>query len=147
MSRDVRHYNADELIITLGPVIIDSGFADGQFLEIDGETEDTVDVAGADGEVAVSRTNDRRATVTISLMMTAAANDGLSILSNLAKESPRMAGAIVPFAVMDLNGRTLIGAANAWVRKAPARTWDRAATTNAWDIRCAHLVRNDGGNF
>lgn len=145
-NKTLRQYHADELLITLGPVIINGGFADGEFLRVEQDTEDTTDVVGSDGEVAVSRTNDRRATATIMLLQTAAANDGLSILSNLAKEAKAMAGAIVPFAVKDLNGRTLLFGANAWVSKAPDRTFDRGATANEWSIRIAHLVRYDGGN-
>jgi len=146
-SMNLKVYNADEMLITVGPVIIDSGYADGEFLSVEQETEDTVDVAGTDGEVAVSRSNDRRATVTISLLQTATANDGLSVLSNLARSSRGMAGAIVPLTIADKNGRTIMTAANAWVQKAPDRSWDRQAGSVDWEVRCAHLVRFDGGNF
>jgi len=139
-------YNADEVIVTVGTVIIDSGLADGEFLTIEQDTEDTEDVVGTDGEVAVSRTNDRRATATIKLLQTSSANDGLSALSALVKESPSMAGAFVPFHVQDLNGRSLFTASQCWVRKAPDRTFDRTAQSTEWEIRIAHLKRVDGGN-
>jgi hypothetical protein len=146
MSDQVKVYNADELLITMGPVVIESGLGDGEFLSIEDETESAMDVAGTDGEVAVSRSNDQRANVTITLLATSAANDGLSVLLNLFKTAPGSAGGIVPFAVADLNGRTIMSGANAWVKKAPDRKWQREVQMNAWEIRVAHLKRFDGGN-
>lgn len=142
----VKVYNSDEVTIAIGPVLISSGFADGEFLRVEDETDDTEDVAGTDGEVAVSRTNDRRATITVMLLQTADANQGLSILSNLARSSPGMAGAIVPTLVRDQNGAALYTAENSWVQRPPDVSFDRTATTREWAVRCANLVRNDGGN-
>lgn len=139
-------YNADEVTIVVGPALIDSGLADGEFLRIEQESDDTEDVAGTDGEVAVSRTNDRRANATILVMQTSDGNDKLSVLSNLVREAEAMAGGIVPFLVKDANGRTVMEAANAWVSRAPDRSFDRTAQTNEWQIRLANLVRFDGGN-
>jgi hypothetical protein len=136
----------DEVIISLGPVIIDSGFADGEFIRIEQESDDTEDVAGTDGEVTVSRTNDGRATITFLLMQTSIANDGLSTLSNLTRSAPNMAGAIVPLLISDPNGRALFEAANAWVARPPDRSYDRTPQANEWKIRCAKLVRFDGGS-
>jgi len=146
MSTNLKVYNADEVTIVIGPVLVQSGLADGEFLRIEQETDDTEDVAGTDGEVAVSRTNDRRATATVLLMQTSDSNDGLSTLSALAKEAAGMAGGIVPFLVKDKNGRTLHTAANCWVRRAPDRSFDRTAGTNEWQVRLSHLARFDGGN-
>lgn len=139
-------YNSDEVSIIVGPVIITSGFADGEFLTIEGEADDTEDVAGTDGEVAVSRTNDRRATAMIKLMQTADANDGLSVLSNLARSAPAMVGGIVPFLVSDQNGRSLWTGENCWVQRPPDISLDRTAQSREWTIRIANLVRFDGGN-
>jgi hypothetical protein len=139
-------YNADEMTIVFGPVIVDSGFADGEFLRIEQESDDTDDVAGTDGEVSVSRTNDQRATVTFVLMQTSSINDALSGLSNLVKSAPAGAGGIHPLLITDRNGRALFTASNAWVRRAPDRSYDRTAQGVEWQIRCSHLVRFDGGN-
>lgn len=140
-------YNPDEVTIVLGPVLIESGYADGEFVRIESETEDTTDVAGTDGEVTVGRTNDRRATVTILLMQTADANFGLSVLSNLMRASPGGAGAVHPFLLRDRNsGLGIYTAENAWVAKPPDASFDRTATSREWMIRCADLVRVDAGN-
>lgn len=146
-STGARVYNPDEVTIIVGPVLIRSGFADGEFLRVEGEADTVGDVVGTDGEVAISRSNDKRATVMILLMQTALANQGLSVLSNLAANSPNMAGAIVPFEANDNNGTAIYAAENAWVRKPPDAGYDRTAQTREWPIRCASLVRNDGANF
>ena len=146
MADTLRNYDSKGIIISLGPVLIESGFADGEFLTIEEDSDATVDVVGTDGEVAVSPTNDQRATVTVKLMSTAAANDGLSTLANLARTTPNMIGAVQPLLIKDSFGRALYTGANAWVQKAPSVSYDRPATTREWTIRVAHLVRFDGGN-
>ena len=146
MSNILRVYNADEVDLIIGPVIVDSGLAEDEFLRIEQESDDTEDVVGVDGEVTVSRTNDRRATATVLVMQTSIANDGLTILSNLVRSAPGMIGAILPFLVRDKNGRTLHEAPNCWVRRAPDRSFGRTANTNEWQVRIAHLGRIDGGN-
>jgi hypothetical protein len=145
-STKLKVYNADEVDIAVGPVLVDSGFADGEFLRIEQESDDAEDVVGSDGEVSVSRTNDSRANVTILVMQTSDSNDGLSALSALFKTAPGGAGGIVPIVIRDKNGRTLVTGANCWVGRAPDRSFDRTAQANEWKIRVAHLVRFDGGN-
>lgn len=146
MSELVKVYNGDEVTIAIGPVLVDGGFADDEFLRIERDSDNTTDVAGTDGEVAVSRTNDRRATITVLLLQTADANLGLSVLSNLAQNSPGMTGAIVPSVVRDRNGASLHTAENSWVLKAPDAAFARAAGSREWPVRCAHLISIEGGN-
>lgn len=142
----IKVYNPDEVVMTIGPVILESGFAEDTFIEIEQDTDDTEDVVGVDGEVTVSRTNDRRATATFTLMQTSNGNDGLSALSTLTRNAPAMAGAIHPFIIKDLNGRSLYTAQNSWVAAPPSVTFGRKATERAWKVRIANHVRTDGGN-
>ncbi len=146
MAFQTKVYNSDEITIALGPVLIAEGFADGEFLRIEANTENAQSVVGTNGEVAVSRTNDRRALITILLLQTAAANLGLSVLANLFKLSPNSAGAIVPFIAKDQNGLSVYTSQNAWVMKEPDVSFDRTAQSREWQIECANLVRLDGGN-
>lgn len=145
-NETLKVYTADEIDMAVGPVIIDSGLGDDEFLRIEQESDDTEDMVGVDGEVTVSRTNDRRATFTFIVMQTSDANDGLTALSTLAKTATGMAGGIVPVLVRDKNGRSLFEGANGWVRRSPDRTFGRTAGTNEWQVRVAQLARFDGGN-
>jgi hypothetical protein len=146
MSQEARIYNPDEMTIVVGPVLINSGFAEDDFMSVEGESDTVADVSGADGEVAISRSNDHRATVTITLLQTALANQGLSVLSNLTRTSPNMVGAVVPFLARDQNGTSLYTAKDSWVMKPPDAAFGRTAKERAWPIRCANLLRNDGSN-
>ena len=138
-------YNADEVTLTIAGALIESGYADGEFLRVEQDSDDFVDVVGTDGEVAVGRTNDRRATITVLLMQTSDGNDVLSALSNLARSSPGLAGA-GPLYIRDRNGRTVYRSSSCWIAKPPDASFDRTATSREWKIRCDRLVRFDGGN-
>jgi hypothetical protein len=142
----VKVYNADEVTVALGFVLIDSGFADGEFLRIEQEADDTEDEVGTDGEVSVSRTNDRRATATIIVLQTSSGNQGLSILSNLVRSAPGLVGAIWPFLARDQNGAALYTGQDSWVKRPPDVSMNRTAQPREWTVRIANLVRNDGGN-
>ena len=143
----VANYNADEVVISFGSVLINSGYADGEFLTIEMDSDTSVDVAGTDGEVCVSRTNDRRATITVKLLQSSKINDQLSALYNLFVNNYSSGGGIVPLMIKDLNGNSVYTAAHAWISKPPDVSYDRSATSREWTIRVAHLVRTDGQNF
>lgn len=144
MPNATKVYDADQIHISIAGFPIDAGFADGEFLRIEQETDDFTDVVGTDGEVTRSKTNDRRATATILVMQTSVANQKLSALSNLDRLAPNGAG-IAPFLVTDANGDTLYEAASAWVMRPPNASFDRTATTREWAIRLADLIRFDSG--
>lgn len=144
MSETLKTYMADEVVIVIGPVLVESGYADDEFCRIEFESDDTEDVVGTDGEVAVSRTNDLRATITILLMQTADASIGLSALSNLTRKAAAMAGAIVPTEVFDPQGAKLWAAENSWIQRPPDVSYGRVAQSREWAVRCAHLNRING---
>ncbi len=144
MPNAVKVYDADEVNISFAGFALDGGFADGEFLRIEQETEDFVDVVGTDGEVTRSKTNDRRATITILLMQTSSGNQALAALSNLDRSLPNGAG-IAPFLVTDGNGDSLYEASSAWIQKPPDVSMDRTATPREWQLRCADLIRFDAG--
>ncbi len=146
MSFQTKVYNPDEITIVMGPVLISDGFADGEFLRIEPLAPLAQSVVGTSGEVAVSRSNDRRASIAIILLQTAAANLGLSVLANLFKLSPNSAGAIVPFLAKDQNGISLHTAQNAWVMQEPAVNYDRTAQPREWQCEAANMVSINGGN-
>jgi hypothetical protein len=138
-------YDADKVSVTVAGLIIMTGYADGEFVRIEQEADDFSDVAGTDGEVTRSKTNDRRATATIILMQSSDGNDLLSQLSNRDRNGPNGAG-VGPFLVRDQNGRSVYRAASCWIRRAPNVSFGREAGSREWTIRLAKLERVDGGN-
>lgn len=127
-------YDPNEVSLIVGAIPI-SGYADGSFIECSKESPDFNDVVGADGEVARSKSNDPRWTLTITLLQTSQSNAVLSAL----RASDLLAGngaGVVPVLIKDNQGTTLMAFANAWIMNPPDVTFDREATERAWELRC-----------
>ena len=137
-TADFTSYNADEVKASLAGIPIDSGFADGEFIRIERETEAFTDVVGTDGKVTRSKSNDERATVTFFVMQTAEVNVLLSALHNADKLAPGGTG-VGALLIQDLNGTTLHKSAQSWIQTDPVVSYDREATAREWQIRCAKL--------
>ena len=137
-------YDADQVSITFGGVLIESGYADGQFLSIEWDNPQFSDVAGTDGEVTRSKSNDRRATITVSLMQTSDGNAQLAAIAARDRLEPNGAG-VAALQVNDRNGNSLYEAAAAWISQTPNVTFDREATQRDWTIRCENLIDTTGG--
>jgi hypothetical protein len=141
---DLKVYDPDQIRVNLAGLPL-SGWADGEFVRIERESDAFDDVVGTDGEVTRSKTNDHRATVTLRLMQSSDSNDLLSSLYNLDRNSPNGAG-VGPLLIRDAGGRSLFVAEKAWIRRPPDVVFDRTATEREWVIRCANLIETHGGN-
>jgi hypothetical protein len=140
----LRVYDADQVTVTLAGIPV-TGFADGEFVRIERESAAFQDVAGTDGEVTRSKSNDDRASVTFRLMQSSPANDLLSALYNLDKNTPGGAGVGVMM-VRDRQGTSLFTAEHAWISESPPVSLDRTATEREWTVRCATIVEFHGSN-
>lgn len=138
-------YDANEVTISIAGIPIESGFDDGEFLRIEQEADDFVDKVGTDGEVTRSKSNDRRATVTILLMQSSASNALLSGLSNVDRLAGNGAG-VGPFLCRDRQGTALFAGAECWISKPPNVAFGREASAREWTLRVASLERFDGSN-
>ena len=137
-------YNANEVTLLIGDVLIESGFADGEFLSYESISDDIASVAGADGEVAISKNLDPRVQFTVTLLQTSDANDVFSGLRQL-RRLPGNAG-VAPYTVRDRNGRTL-HEGKCWVKKAPTAAFARSAGPRAWAFEGVEEFGFDGGNL
>ena len=138
-------YDANEVTINVAGLPIESGFDDGEFCRIEQESDDFVDKVGTDGEVTRSKTNDRRATVSILLMQSSDGNALLSGLNNIDRLAGNGAG-VGPLLIRDRQGLALYAAAECWISKPPDVSFDREPTAREWTLRVASLERFDGGN-
>lgn len=145
MSSGARIYDADQITMVFMGILVDSGYADGEFCRVEQLSDDFTDVVGTDGEVARSKTNDRRATITVTLLQTSSGNAKLSVLNNLDKLAANGAG-VGPLLIKDLAGTSLYTASKAWIAAPPKVVFSRGAEAREWTIRCADLLRLDGGN-
>lgn len=138
-------YAADRVFVTLAGILLNSGYAEGEFLSIEPASDDWGDKAGADGEVARYRTNDRRATVKFKCLQTASGNAELMALRNADVAAPNGAG-VGALEVRDLSsGELLASATYAWVQKIPTISRGREVAEYEWTIRVAHCEYNLAG--
>lgn len=140
-----RIYDSNQVQVAFAGIPV-QGYADGDFLTVTWETDSFSDVAGTDGDVSRSKTNDQRATVEIILMNTSPTNDLLSAVWQADLNTPGGAG-VGSLLVTDLNGTTLLTAGNAWISKAPDITYGREANERTWTLRVDKLVAFVGGNL
>lgn len=138
-------YDPDQVVITIAGITM-QGYADGEFITVEQVSDGFSDVAGTDGEVARSKSNDRRATATIKLLQTSSSNLPLSALHNSDLNAPGGAG-VGSFLMQDLEGATLVSGLQAWIVKFPDNSMDRTAKSREWQIRIASVDRVEGGNI
>lgn len=141
----VKTYDPTQHTINCAGIPINKGFAEDEFFKFSPEAPLFKDVVGADGTVTRVKIKDKRATVTITLMQTADANDLLSALAILDAEADNEAG-VGPFLMKDRRGRSVISGADCWVQKLPDVTLGNGATARAWEIRIAEAKVFIGGN-
>lgn len=144
MATDFHVYDPDQVTIAIAGIPM-RGYADGEFLTIEMETDAFADVCGSSGEVVRTRSNDRRATAVIKLLAASGSNDLLSAIYNTDQNAQNGAG-VGAFMVRDRTGRSLFSATNCWISKAPNVSFDKTPGSREWTIRIARLERFDGGS-
>jgi hypothetical protein len=130
------NYDFRQVAVLVGGVPIE-GFADGDSVSIEPNTDSFTLQIGIDGEGARSRQNDKSATITLTLMAGAAANlvlQGLQTLDDVSGVGT------FPFAVTDLRGSYLCATIAAWIKKPPSRSFGRDNGTVEWVLETNELL-------
>ena len=129
----VKTYDPKQVTVIVGPVIV-TGFAESTFINIETNGDGITAVVGCDQEIVrtISPGSILR-TITLTLLQSSDSNDELSLLANMDNQS---GAGIVPLAIKDLSGRTLLMADQAWVAKKPnvVRSNNASDGNNAWTI-------------
>lgn len=141
----LRIYDANRVQVSFAGIPV-QGFSDGEFLTINKASDAFTSVVGTDGEVARSKTNDRRATIEIKLLQTSLTNDLFAAVHKTDLESNGGAG-VGSLLVTDLNGRSLYAAGNCWISRAPDVAYGREAGERVWTLECDELQEFTGGNL
>jgi hypothetical protein len=137
----VKSYDPKQVIVTVGGAPM-SGFADGTFIAISRQNDAFTSVAGADGEVARAKSNDKRGEMTITLMQTSLSNDILSGIATLDEKSNL---GVVPVIVKDLSGTTTFFSGTAWIRKIPDSEFGKEIANREWVLELADMDIFVGG--
>lgn len=138
----VKTYDPKDVAVTFGAKII-SGYADGTFVTVE-RNEQTFNLkVGADGEGTRVKSNNKGGKITIVLMQSSASNDDLSAAAAADELSNN---GVEPATVRDGSGRSIFGAATAWVQKQPNAEFGKEATTRTWVIETDEVDMFIGGN-
>jgi len=143
-SPSVTTFDFDLVTATIGPIAVD-GFMEGSSISIEHEEDTFTHVTGDDGFVCRSKTLNRNAKVTLTLMQSSASNDKLAVLHALDRDARNGAG-IVPMMIVDRSGRTLVTSSQCWIARGPDINFDRVCVGRTWIITATRLEWFAGGN-
>jgi hypothetical protein len=135
--------NPTRFTISLGGILIQRGWADGEYFTAEPEADGVASVAGTDGEVAVSVSYDARWNITLKLLQTSDENFKCSQLYNLKRRGYGGVG-FFPFLARNVDTHEFLTGTDACFVRAPTISQDRTATTREWKIL---LTNGDYGFF
>jgi hypothetical protein len=141
----VANYDATQVDLLLCGIPVDGGLADGVFISIKQNQDDYGMTKGADGSTVRYATNDRSATVEVTLLQTAKANSLFAALRTAGLLVPGGAD-IAPFMIRDKLGTCVYAGKECWIQKPPDVDFDRKDTERKWIIQVPNMVRYDGGS-
>lgn len=136
------NYSPDEVMCSFLTVIV-SGYADGTFIEVERNEDGFTEYVGSGGEVCHTRSLNKTAKVTLTLMQTSPIND---LLSAIAIQDEFDGSAYGPFMVSNLNGDTLCQAAECRIAKMPKMERGKDSGTVVWTFMAANMEIFIGGN-
>ena len=136
---DAKFYDSNQVFASLGDRPIQKGRAEGEFVSTDYNADSTTETVGADGEVAVSRTNNETATIKFKVMQTSDSHTLLCQLYEAQKAS--LNGAFLSFELRDVTGLKLEHAEKCWFKKPPATAYGAVAGEREWTLGTSKLVR------
>jgi hypothetical protein len=123
-----QEYSPDDYSVVFNAIPIE-GFAEGDVIDVEYDTEGFSDEIGVDGHVIRYKSCDQRATVTFTLMATS---------YNADLKSPNGIG-VGPLLIRDTQGVTVFAGAQAWIQKMPKVTIGQKLANREWVIRVAKL--------
>jgi hypothetical protein len=138
---DFRNYDPGLVVGSFRGIQI-LGLMDGTFITAERAEDAFSAVVGRSGDVTRVRNRNRTGTVTITLMAEAPTND---LLSAVAFEDEAFGTGVGPLLFKNLNGTTVIEAAQAWIQKLPSVEFSTDASGREWIFECAELIMNVGG--
>lgn len=144
MTDTLKEYDPTDVDLFVSGVPID-GFADGEMITLSFTSQAFTSKVGSTGEVARSRSSDRRAVCTIKLMQTSDSNDLLSALYTADQLAKNGAG-VGAFLLRDGQGRSIYTGESCWVQKHPDVSFDREPGAREWVIEIAACLPFTGGS-
>lgn len=138
----MKTYDPKGIICIVGGQQI-TGYADGTFLTVRRNADAWSLQMGADGEGARSKSNDKSGQYEFVLQQTSQSN---AYLSSLAIADELNNGGLVPCLVKDLNGNSLHGSEQVYIKKMPDAGYGKEADSRSWILETDNLQHFVGGN-
>lgn len=140
-----KFYTSDQVVASLGGIPLNTGRGEGVFIKITPMNPAFSTKVGADGEVARSRSNDRRHSIEITMLQTSDANVVMSALHQLDLNAPNGAG-VAALMIEDMSGTSLHIAPECWITEAPEVQYGPEIEERTWKLEAANMVNIIGGN-
>lgn len=141
----VKNYDPKSITQVFAGIPI-TGYAKGTFVSIEFNEDAFALTVGADGEGCRSRTNNRSAKITFTLMQSSPSNDLLSAMHNLDQMSPGGDG-IGPYLLKDLLGTSIAMAETAWITKMATLEYGPEPGDRSWVLETDSMLATVGGNL
>lgn len=120
-----------------------SGFADGDFINVERDADMFTKHIGADGEGSRAKSNDKSGRLTLTLAQTSASNDILAVIAQADELSNT---GVVPVLIKDTLGTSTLFAGHGWIVKQPAYTAGKEIGDREWMVDMARIDIFIGGN-
>lgn len=136
-------YDPDRIALVLVGIPVNSGFASDSMVKVSEREEGFGVKVGVLGEVTRYKMLNRVQKLILSTQYGAKINDVLSALYNLDQSQPNGAG-VGPTSITDLNGTTMLFAAESWISKAPQVEYGKEPKELEWEITLNVATENIG---
>lgn len=152
MSQLFKTYDPEKFAIAYstptagGTIALNSGIADGTFIEVDRDEDAYMAVAGAAGDVGRAKNANRMGEVTLTLMQNSPVNKELMRLALQDEQIGDVIGSLRITDPSDPTGSFLVNARNTWIKKIPtlARGKEYSDGNMVWTFQSADLqINND----
>lgn len=138
-------WDASQLAMSLGAILIDSGFGENSIAKFEPEDPRWGVHKGADGSVTRYKILAKVAKLTITMGQSSVINDLLSAQAQTDHATPGGAG-LSAFQLKDLNGTTLVTAAHAFISGFPSGEWSNEVKEREWELTLMDAEVFYGGN-
>lgn len=135
-------YSPKRVSVSFRGVLL-TGFAPDTFITAERNEDAFTLEVGSDGEASRTASANQSGTVTLTLMQTSASNDALSAAALQDETNQSGTGALM---IKDASGRTVVLAAEAWIRRRAAAEFGSEQSTREWVFETGNLEIFNGGN-
>lgn len=134
---EAKFYDPNQVFVSLADRAISKGRTEGDFVSTEYNADSITETVGADGEVAVSISQNKSAVIKLKVMQTSSSH---SLLTQLYDEWRADPSTLLAFELRDLQG-SKIEHALVYFKKPPPSNYGAVAGEREWTLGTAELVR------